>query len=516
TPPSKLEAKYYYTSLPSRPVLVARTKAPTSPKAYLRAKELCTIGNHALKEVWEDKLSLQLHAILDSMKVRWSSTNIIHIGITGESSTPIILWVGMMPTSLSRDDGIIVASKCWDLLEEYNITDVNIEICESVVTCLSSPRLLKPAKSFDPTIDVCECLTMTVGLPICAQNTPWAKGTGSLFINKGRNTERLLLLTTHHVVFTPNKSKNWLFKYKKGPHDNVMLFGDAAFNKYLESIQAEIETKAIIINLCKRFIKAIEGKDDAAEVRECQKFEIELNKVNKVIGALNTFYQDVSTCWATPESHVLGHIILSPPINVDVGNKGYTEDWALIEVDASKVDGGNFNGNAIDLRTDIPPIRLTRKMYPNPWNAHSFTYPANHLLRLKGTIQDNEMHNPTALDQNGEPCLPIIMHGSTSSLSIGHANNIMSYAQEYYDDSTDTLKEWAILSYNSKSSAFLSKGDSGSVIADGLGRIGSILTGGTGIMDSLDITYATPITFVLKRMQENGIRKPNVSLVLTA
>jgi len=58
-------------------------------------------------------------------------------------------------------------------------------------------------------------------------------------------------------------------------------------------------------------------------------------------------------------------------------------------------------------------------------------------------------------------------------------------------------------------------GDSGAVFVDGRGRIGDLLTGGAGVMHSLDITYATPISF-LKRMQENGLHRPNVSPTLTA
>ncbi|KAI0255840.1 hypothetical protein BJV78DRAFT_1273361 [Lactifluus subvellereus] len=508
SPPSELEARYYYASLPSRPVLVARTgttlwEARTGPEAFLMAKELRTVGNHALKEVWEDNLALRLHAILDSRRV----------------SAPVNLWIGVIPASLSGDDGIVVASRCRELLEEYNIADVDVEIRESVVTRSSGPTLLTPADSFDATVDVCEPLTTTLGLLICAQSTPWAEGTGGFFITEGGNTERLLLVTARHVVFTPNKCENRLFEHKNASQrrHNVTLFGAVAFNKYLESIQAEIGAKAIIANLCERRIKAIEGKDDAAAVRARQKLEAELNEANEAIGALDSLYQDVSTRWATPKSRVLGHVILYPHINVGIGSEGYTEDWAVIEIDASKVDPSNFGGNAVDLGTRIPPDQLTLKMYPNPQNPHSFTYPADRLLRLKGTIPDNELRNPTALDQNGDPCLPVITRSGISGLTIGRANNVLSYTRNYCGgDSADTSKQWSIFSYDSKSGAFSTKGDSGSVIADGLGRIGGLLTGGAGTTASSDITYATPINFVLKRMQENGIHKPNVSPVLTA
>ncbi|KAL6303779.1 hypothetical protein BKA93DRAFT_898944 [Sparassis latifolia] len=526
SPPSEMEAKFYYAGLPSAPALVARTsttpwEAPTGPEAYRKLKELRAVGNHALKEAWEGNLALKLHALLDSMKVKWTSTDIVRIGNSGESSAPVILWIGVMPASLSGDDGAVVASKCRELLVEYDIVDVDVEIRESVVTRWAGPELFTSTYSSDPTVYVRARLTITLGLPICAQSTPWSEGTGGFFITEGGNTERLLLVTARHVVFTPDKNENKHFECKNDSQRryNVTLFGDAAFNKYVESIKAESGGKALIAQYQERRIRAIEGKNDPAANKERQKAQAELDDAREAMEELNTFYQDVSTHWATPESRVLGHVILSPPINVGVGSssEGYTEDWAVIEIDASKVDASNFNGNAIDLGSRIPADEFTRMMYLNPRNAHSFTYPGDRLLRLKGTIPDEEMRHPTALDQNDDPCLMVIKRGNTTGLTVSRANDICSYARNYYDDDkAKTSKEWAILPFDSKSGAFSAKGDSGSVIVDGLGRIGGLLTGGACATPSSDVTYATPISFLLKRMQDNGLRKPNVNAVLTA
>ncbi|KAG8733123.1 hypothetical protein FRC10_000413 [Ceratobasidium sp. 414] len=526
SPPSELEASCYYYGLPSRPVLVARTgttpwEGRTGPGRWQIPKELRAVGNHALKEVWEDNLAIQVHAILDSMKVKWTSTDVVRLAISAESSSaPVILWIGVIPGSLSRADGIVVVSKCRNLLEKHNIADVDVEIRESVVTRSSGPKLLKPAGDYDPIVDIRDPLTATLGLPICAQSTPWVEGTSGFFITEGGNTKRLLLVTARHVVFPPSESENKLFEYKNASQrrDTVTLFGDAAFNRYLESIQTDIRGNAIMVDFHEDSIEAIEGGDNAEAVNARKKYQVELNKADKATEALNAFYQDVSTRWATPESRVLGHVILSPPINIGVGSEGYTEDWAVIEIDASKVDASNFNGNAIDLGTRISIGKLIQKMCPDPQSTRSFMYSIKRrFLRLEGTTPDNEMRNPTALDQNGKPCLPVIMRGGTSGLTVGRANNIFSYTRSYDGgDSAGTSKEWAILSYESQQCAFSAQGDSGSVIADGLGRIGGLLTGGAGTIDSLDVSYVTPISFILKRMQENGILEPNVNPVLTA
>jgi hypothetical protein len=513
-----MEAKCYYAGLPSWPILVARTgarwKAPTGPEAYLKRRDLRVVGNHALKEVWEDDLALKLHALLDSMEVKWTSTDVVRIGIVRESSAPVILWIGVVPASLSGHDGAIVAFKCRELLVEYDIADVDVEIRESVVTRTAGPKLLAPFYSFDRPAGIREPITTTLGLPICAQSTPWAGGTGGFFISEGGNTKRLLLVTARHVVFTsPDKSKNNHFEHKNDSQHrhNVMLFSDASFNEYLESIQAEIGKKAISADINERRIAWAEGKDDPVANEERHQAQVELNEAREAVEQLNSFYQDVSKRWATPESRILGHVILSPPINVGVGSKNYTEDWAVVEIDPSKIDVGNFNGNAIDLGTRITVGEYIEMMFPNPRDADSFVYPWHHLLMLEGIISDDELRHPTTLDKNNMPCLMVIKNGRTTGLTIGRANDIFSYAR--YEDQTS--KEWAILPFNSKYGAFSKSGDSGSVIVDRLGHIGGLLTGGAGTTPSSDISYATPISFLLKCMHDKGLHNPNINLVLT-
>ena len=522
--PPITEDKFYYRGLPSHPVLVARTgppwKQPTGPEAYRTInKELRVVGTHAIKEVWEDNLALKVHALLDSMKVKWTSTDVVRIKDASwlhryrESSAPVILWIGVMPGSLSYPDGSVVASKCRELLVEYDITDVDVEIRESVVTRSAGPKLLAPTDSSHPTSSIRQPFTTTLGFPICAQSTPWAGGTAGFFISEGGNTERLLLVTARHVVFTSPDNSHFEHKDDSQLRHNIMLFGDASFNEYLESIQAKIKDEARYSQIQERCIMAIEGKDNPAEKEKRQE---ELNKTREAVEGLNAFYQDISTRWATSESRVLGHVILSPPINVGVGSESYTEDWAIIEVDASKVDIGNFYGNAIDIGTPISALKLTNMMHPNPWNVNSFMPPWRDLLRLKGTIPDKAMRHPTAFKRDNESCLMVMKRGRATGLTIGRANNICSYSRYYYDgDEAETSKEWPILPFDSRSGVFSKTGDSGSVIVDSFGRIGGLIIGGAGTTSSSDITYATPISFLLKCMRDKGLQ-PNINPVLTA
>ena len=112
----------------------------------------------------------------------------------------------------------------------------------------------------------------------------------------------------------------------------------------------------------------------------------------------------------------------------------------------------------------------------------------------------------------------VIKRGGATGVTIGRANNIFSKIR-YFSSKAEpqTSQEWCILPFDNKHAPFSDVGDSGSVIVDGRGRIGGLLTGGggNGITLSSDVTYATPIGFLLKRMKQNGL-DPNLNPVLTS
>ena len=86
SPPSPLEAKFYYTGLPSALILVARTSTtpwdpPTGSEADYEPKELRPIGNHPVKEAWNDHLAPKVAALLESTEVQWTTIDALRMGI---------------------------------------------------------------------------------------------------------------------------------------------------------------------------------------------------------------------------------------------------------------------------------------------------------------------------------------------------------------------------------------------------------------------------------------------------
>ncbi len=413
--------------------------------------------------------------------------------------------------------------RCLDVLKEFGITDVEVEIRESSVIRSAGPKLLEPAfTDRDPTAVVRDPLTHALGLPISAEATPYIAGAGGFFMAEGGGSDDLLLITARHVVLPLTTSTDTKFERENEsqPRFNVVLLGDKAYESCLASIQAKISGHHFNIELRGRELqsRAMRGGGEAVKYRKATEEDIETSK--KAIEALGTFYNDVTDHWATYASRVLGHIVYSPPIRLGAGTAAeqYTEDYAIIKIDKDKIDRTTFEGNAIDIGTKFEIGEYLTRLFPHIEKPSVSDHnPVFRLLSLQGTISDEEMRHQTALDQNNELYLTVIKDGSTTGVTIGRASGIMSFVREYSEDgSHETSKEWPILPYDKKSGAFSAPGDSGAVIVDGLGRFGGLLTGGAaGISDSsnsnLDISYATPFTFIEKSIKA---KYPNAHLNL--
>jgi hypothetical protein len=73
-----------------------------------------------------------------------------------------------------------------------------------------------------------------------------------------------------------------------------------------------------------------------------------LGKASKAIKVLEKLHDEVKKEWSQPTQRVLGHIVRSPPITPGAGTEGFTEDYAIVELDSSKIKNA-FAGNVIDL-----------------------------------------------------------------------------------------------------------------------------------------------------------------------
>lgn len=479
---------------------------PTGIEAYIQPRELRRVCEHALCDVWEGRVDVAMHAFLVEHKVNYTSVDPVRIGIVDESDAPVIIWVRVEPGSLSSERGIEVAVGLRAFLLEYGIEDVHVEIRESVVTSLA--KLYRPALSSNTIVQVREPFSTTLGITICAEQTPHIQGTATFFFTVGSKPGKLFLLAAKHVLFRVDEENEFYKYHKNRPRRNVLLLGTNGFEASVKDIEKEIGGTRIVIDHLKERLALADNMQDPEEAQaEREDVRPQLNKVERAINELERFLVEAKREWANSKKRIIGHVVLSPPLVLSDGNGSFTQDFAIIEVDTTKIDINDFVGNAIDLGTEIPVETLTAWMYPHPANLPSFKYPANRLLQFHGTLSDDEIrsHNPKNVDKRGDPTIMVLKRGYGSGLTTGCVNNIRPiFRKAFKTKPEDYSREVAVLPRTSKSGAFSKDGDSGAAVISGWGAVAGMLTGGAGISEATDITYVTPIAFLLERLEALG------------
>jgi len=124
-----------------------------------------------------------------------------------------------------------------------------------------------------------------------------------------------------------------------------------------------------------------------------------------------------------------------------------------------------------------------------------FHYPVDRLFKLSGILTDHQIRHPTGRDLENNPVRYVIKDGLTTGVTIGCLAGFESKVRLYGLAGTFTSVEAPVLPYgkNEHFGPFSKGGDSGALVAGPDGQFVSLLTGGTGPTDSVDITYTTPI-----------------------
>ncbi|KAI5992374.1 hypothetical protein F5J12DRAFT_860015, partial [Pisolithus orientalis] len=502
------EATTYYCALPSKPTLVFRTGPPseklTGFETYLVKREIRPVFDDKFAAIWEE-MGIRIYEYLDSATIRWTTIDVVRFAEPGKHVGPIVLWVG------------VAALSCEKILLSFQIVGVEIAFRESVFR-RSSPKLLNYVAAANPTASVRSPLTAALGLSIASLPTRYAEGTGALYLSAGRHSETVYILTARHVVFPPKDVQNKLYHrtQKNQCPVEVMLSGPEAFQGILTSAMVKIADDTVMVDqyqkqLCKPQQREASPDADGVEAEQAV-VESSLRAAKASIKEINKFHSNVTKVWSQERHRVIGHVLYAPPITVGAGTKRYTEDWALIELDRNKINWANFRGNVIDLGTEITPGKFTSMMNPDQTAPSMFEYPYDRLFPIQGIVPEDELASPKMCEADGEPCILLIKNGGKTNTTIGRGTGIKSFVRDYSSDGTaQTSMEFAILAYD-KSAAFSDRGDSGTIIVDGQGRVAALLIGGSGQAEYTDITYGTPFEWLLERIKA---KFPNIHLYPT-
>ncbi|CUS09500.1 unnamed protein product [Tuber aestivum] len=466
-------SKVYYKGLPSQPPLIATTKPgpfepPTGPEAYTIPKELS----------------------LTAMAINWSSLDVLHITSVGELSGPPIVWIGVEFGALSFQEGSAVAINYHTVIKSYGIHDYYVEIRESRI------MFFNPVSVDHPIFTACAPYTATLGIPIAPNNRPWIEGTGGFYLSAARSDKNIYLVTARHVVLPVDyhDNKEYYRQNNRRRGEEVLVLGTGAFQKALANIDYEIRCQVLITH-AKAWIKSTQGIDDPISVIGRKEAETRLE-------GLRALHQEITSHWVAKEKRVIGQLIWAPPITLSTKPGQYTLDLAVIKINPGKLDADNYHGNTINVGTNYPHQQFMDKVYLNYTSPTSFKFPRSRLVKLEAQVPESALVNSPMVDANRDPCLVVFKNGARTGTTLGRANNVSSYTRTYFAGHYQESREWPVYPTDKYSGPFSTKGDSGSCVADAYSPIGGIITGGSGATDSCDITYVTPISFIMDLLHD--------------
>ncbi|PWW71674.1 hypothetical protein C7212DRAFT_287856 [Tuber magnatum] len=507
-------SKIYYKGLPSEPRLIATTKPgpfedPTGPEAYSILRELRCLGDHPLAAVWDNGLARKLGTSLTSMGVKWSCLDALRIPNVGEPSGPAIVWIGVEFGALSFEEGSKVAMKCYELTCSYGIRDYHVEIRESSIVRQAGNRFFNPVHFSDPTFAAIDPYTATLGIPIATRNRPWAEGTGGFYLCAGGSDRNIYLVTARHVVWRSEEDNNqeYIRENNSQPREEVIVLGTSGFNNKLADIDYAMKEQLSIISDAKEGMQCVRGLDDPMSVREYKVAEKDLEEADNGLEELRALYQEIAIYWRAKENRVFGELFWAPPITLSTEPGQYTLDLAIIKIDIGILDSRNYCGNTINIGKKYSRQEFIDKVYLHPTSTTSFKFPRSRLIKLQDEVPESALINPPMLDANGDPCLVVFKNGATTGTTIGRANNVSSYSRNYFSGQYTESREWPVIATDKYSGPFSCMGDSGSCVADAYSRVGGIITGGSGVTDRTDVTYVTPISFIMKTLHDTKLFK---------
>lgn len=120
-------------------------------------------------------------------------------------TTPVTIWVGVLPDTLTGEVAFYSSNDILDLLKEHGISDIDVAYRESVARGFSGPELFAPVTDLDPLKAVIDPVTTALGLPIAGLKTLKSQGTMGFYFKVGKG---LYAVTARHILFPEDQGNN--------------------------------------------------------------------------------------------------------------------------------------------------------------------------------------------------------------------------------------------------------------------------------------------------------------------
>lgn len=501
---------YAYSDFyPSKAGCVYKSGLPwevrTGPEEQGICREPRTVCRPDIAPVWPATLKKIMNC-LDDLGVQLTCINPLAWANEGDEKPfcELLVSVGVMPRSLKYTLAVSAAVAVKKILASINLTTVEVAFVEMVVMRQGGgPPLL----SLDPvTDDVPEYrkhFSYRLGVPIAPLSMPYLEGTGGLYLKIGNDP---VLLTCAHVTRPPLVFGNAGMQCinKSQPRQSIVALGTGAYSHVIIKMMGEIGKIARDIETLNAQLQRPNLPQNKREEKEA-----EVTRLTERCGHIDALHTKVTKFRSTPELRSVGWVLYSSVIKADakVGNKelGYTQDWALVQLDPRMLNMETFDGNKLFFSDNFTPGDLAQLMWPNPEDPDDYELYIDGQIPVRDVVPAEDITHLPHLDANGMPTLFVIMNGCTSGTRVGCANGLFSAKRTFPEhgiDKVDSLEIGVVAYGRGQPSRFSEKGDSGAGVFDRKGRILGHINGGAGPTDGTDVTFVSPFWWTNQRILE--------------
>lgn len=166
--------------------------------------------------MWTD-IRCKMVRLLDHHEIRFTSVDLVRFrreeqtadGRGTSATSPVTIWIGVLPDSTNGDAAFDCAQGIINLLQQHDVNDLDIAFRESKAHFLASPVLYAPVNDFHPLKSVIDWVTTPLSLPIAGLKTRQLQGTLGFYFKIG---EDLYGVTARHVIF-PDTEGNETYRY---------------------------------------------------------------------------------------------------------------------------------------------------------------------------------------------------------------------------------------------------------------------------------------------------------------
>ncbi|KAJ2927242.1 hypothetical protein H1R20_g9853, partial [Candolleomyces eurysporus] len=498
---SEFERVHYWHGIsPDPPELLYRSDLDSNPFpvhppgtrwGQVPVKTAVGLFGTALNPIW-NTVAPEIIALFKRRGIKYSALMATRFSICDEDGNkklgPIVIWVATHPTTTSAEAARDASPDVLSILEDHQIEGVVVEWYEGSVEQLTSPPLMRVVDESNPTRHVRRALTAALGMPIATkerENTD-ALGTVSFFFHDGT---RVLGVSNKHVL-RADTTVDYEFKGSGAPKQYVRVCGIRRFQRILT------ETRDLV---AKNVAEARRrGPDDEA----LEDKKTRLKKVNKNNAKLQAFFKELNGQWLDIVRRTIGCVDWAPKIAIGLDERRYTRDIATFELEPAKFKE-SFQGNVVQLGNKLTSYELKTMFWPNNTNPSGIGFPANGLLRIRGVVTRELLATPDCYDEDGDPVYIVGKDGNSTDFTVGRYSGSEAYlCDEFGKESIEV----AVYNYSQTSGNFSAKGDSGSLIFTGHGRMLAIVHSGMPKGLSSRVTFATPAWWAIEQIR---LKYPN-------